>query len=137
MCLGLISSTKEQRGEFGTLVVVPGQLVNQWESELVKFCGDSLSVLKIARQNDFTNVSVEDLRQADVVIVAASVLRHDSYLDRLGYFSGHLQELRASKHRHVSDSVALRVYQVGTLRIPKPNKCYLPRALPAFAKIRD
>mmetsp|Transcript_22634 Transcript_22634/g.62827 ORF Transcript_22634/g.62827 Transcript_22634/m.62827 type:complete len:2149 (-) Transcript_22634:730-7176(-) len=71
----------------GTLVLVPPHLMKQWPSEIKKFTGDALQVEAIKTVGDLGRVTVEELKNADVVVVASSVLRSAKYYERLAQFS--------------------------------------------------
>ncbi|EWC46566.1 hypothetical protein DRE_04289 [Drechslerella stenobrocha 248] len=71
-----------------TLVIVPGHLSNQWESEIRKFTGSLFKVINIKTVNNLISCSIKTMMEADVVIVAASLFKSNAYLQRLAEFSG-------------------------------------------------
>jgi hypothetical protein len=82
-----------------TLVVVPSHLVGQWERESKKFL-KGVVVLKI----DATTMryTVEDLEEADIVIVSIDVLAKEPYWIQLARFAagGSLPKLGSSLTRY-------------------------------------
>jgi hypothetical protein len=70
-----------------TLVVVPPHLTNQWEGEIKKFLGSKYKVMKILDMKDLNSVTVSDLMEADIVIVALSVFKSPLYWSNLAGLS--------------------------------------------------
>lgn len=65
-----------------TLVVVPPALIDQWESEIHKFTA-SLTVLKVFDRATLANTKVEQILEADVVVIPIDILESNGYLDSL------------------------------------------------------
>ncbi|CAG8396624.1 unnamed protein product [Penicillium salamii] len=68
-----------------TLIVVPGNVLTQWASEIEKFLGTKYKVLTVDSINKTTIQQVQD---ADIVLVSWSILANDSYYNRLQRFTG-------------------------------------------------
>jgi site-specific DNA-cytosine methylase len=97
--LGLIASktgsSKKSKGEAeenidarfiatkATLVIVPPHLCKQWEGEVKKFCGDSFSVVVIYSKTDLNSLTINEVQEADIVIMSVSVYKSDAYFDSL------------------------------------------------------
>ena len=71
-----------------TLVVVPPHLMGQWPKEIEKFCGKTKRVLIIKDMTSFNNTTVEQIENADIVVVNFVVLSNDSYHERLARLGG-------------------------------------------------
>ncbi len=79
-----------KKGKFtlkATLVVVPAHLTKQWEGEIKKFLGSRYNVLKILDIASLNSVTVSDLIDADIVIVALSVFKSPLYWSNLAGLS--------------------------------------------------
>lgn len=70
-----------------TLIVVPPHLTNQWPSEIKKFAGEAYRVLKIQTQSDLNKVSVQQILDSDIVVVASTLFKSDKYLSNLAGFA--------------------------------------------------
>jgi hypothetical protein len=68
-----------------TLIVVPSNVFKQWVSEIDKFLADKYKVLAIESINKITIQQVQD---ADIVIMSWSILATDTYYNRLQRFTG-------------------------------------------------
>lgn len=72
-----------------TLVIVPSHLMGQWPREISKFLGSSKVVVTIKDIGSFNKLTVNDILQADIVIVNFSVLSgNNKYFPRLAHFAG-------------------------------------------------
>ncbi|KAK6543033.1 hypothetical protein TWF694_006963 [Orbilia ellipsospora] len=71
-----------------TLIIVPGHLSNQWESEIRKFTGGLFKVVNIKTMTQMNSCSLKSLMAADIIIVAGSLFKSVAYLQRLAEFSG-------------------------------------------------
>ena len=71
-----------------TLVVVPAHLMGQWPEEVAKFCGKSKRVVIIKDMSSFNNITVDDMKDADLVLVNFTVLSNDKYHERLARLAG-------------------------------------------------
>ncbi|KAJ3182529.1 hypothetical protein HDU85_002627 [Gaertneriomyces sp. JEL0708] len=72
-----------------TLIVVPPHLVEQWPSEINKFVGRELSILKIADVKDLNRHSIADFMAVDIIVLASRIFSSDIYW-------GHLTSLAAN-----------------------------------------
>ena len=96
--LGLIDSTSDTSEASSpstdlfsvnaTLVVVPSHLTGQWPNEINKFLGKSKRTITIKDMNSFNNLTVQDIEEADIVVVNFTVLSSDKYHERLARLSG-------------------------------------------------
>jgi hypothetical protein len=71
-----------------TLVIVPSHLMGQWPSEIKKFLGSTKTVLRINDMSSFNKLTVEDIQNADIILVNFNVLSGEKYFDRLARFAG-------------------------------------------------
>lgn len=72
-----------------TLVIVPPHLVKQWCSEITKFTKkDHLRVVAISTAANMNNTTIEDIKKADIVVVAASLFKSQNYLENLSSVAG-------------------------------------------------
>ncbi|OBZ73756.1 hypothetical protein A0H81_06364 [Grifola frondosa] len=100
--LGLIDCTsKEIRKEFAkvddmpgkipvkaTLVIVPPHLTRQWASEVVKFTGKRYKVVELSTATNLNPLTIEQVQEADIVIVASNLFKSSVYLENLQGFAG-------------------------------------------------
>lgn len=71
-----------------TLVIVPKHLTKQWVAEVAKFLrGYDDAVLTIFTNGDIAKLTVQRVREARIVVMAASVLGSKEYTARLGAFA--------------------------------------------------
>lgn len=66
-----------------TLIVVPPHLTRQWSSEVKKFVKAKLNVVIIGMMNDLNKVTIEDIIDADAVIIASNIFHSANYLENL------------------------------------------------------
>ena len=72
----------------GTLVVVPPHLTRQWGSEVIKFTGkDHFSIVIIQTASQINSLSIQDVIDADIVVVASSLFHGDVYQRNLESFA--------------------------------------------------
>ncbi|KIY49972.1 hypothetical protein FISHEDRAFT_40207 [Fistulina hepatica ATCC 64428] len=71
-----------------TLVIVPGHLCKQWEGEVRKFTGNKYRVVTIFTMSQLNSVTIEDIEEADIVIVAVTILRSIKYHENLTALAG-------------------------------------------------
>lgn len=71
----------------GTLVVVPPHLTRQWASEIKKFVGDHFIVETISTAANINSLTVEDVKDADIVVVASNLFHSSVYLSNLEAFA--------------------------------------------------
>ncbi|KAI8799644.1 hypothetical protein BJ742DRAFT_128160 [Cladochytrium replicatum] len=72
----------------GTLVIVPAQLVRQWQGEIEKFLPKECKVIAIVNLSHLNAVSVKAIQQADIVVMSSSVFVSDNYKANLAGFAG-------------------------------------------------
>ncbi|KAF3939398.1 hypothetical protein ABW19_dt0209882 [Dactylella cylindrospora] len=72
----------------GTLVIVPGHLTTQWETEARKFTANLFKIISIKTMSNLTKLPMKTLMGADIIIVAGSLFRSPSYLQRVAELSG-------------------------------------------------
>lgn len=75
-CVGAI-------GLKATLIIVPRHLVLQWREQVTKFLGNKYTVIEVQDIKVLTSRTVRDFKQADIIIVAASIFTSDLYLKNL------------------------------------------------------
>jgi hypothetical protein len=99
----------------GTLVVVPPHLTLQWKSEVVKFTADRYTVIVLSTVSNLNSITIEEIQEADLIIVASNIFKSPIYLDNLALLSGsadfpskegrhfnsHLDEVREALHTQV------------------------------------
>lgn len=67
-----------------TLIICPSHLVRQWESEIEKMYVN-MNVLKILTKTHHINISYEDIRKADVIIISQQFLFNFKYYPIVKY----------------------------------------------------
>ncbi|KIM21844.1 hypothetical protein M408DRAFT_29225 [Serendipita vermifera MAFF 305830] len=76
----------------GTCVIVPAHLVLQWKGEVTKFVQrigkHTPKVITLHQGTDINATTIEDIQEADVIIVASSMPNSEHYWDNLGSFAG-------------------------------------------------
>lgn len=76
----------------GTCVIVPAHLVLQWKGEVTKFVKNigkhTPKVVTLHQGNDINTTTIEDIQEADIIIVASSMPNSEHYWDNLGSFAG-------------------------------------------------
>lgn len=74
-----------------SLVVVPGHLTRQWASEITKFMGPqadkTYNVVKIENMSGLNALTIDDILDADIILMASTLPRSDVYLRNLEAFS--------------------------------------------------
>jgi ElaB/YqjD/DUF883 family membrane-anchored ribosome-binding protein len=75
-----------------TLIVVPGHLSKQWPSEIERFTGDLFNVVVIQNMKGLQQMSIAQLREADLIVVAVEVFDAETYWERFEYLSAQPQE---------------------------------------------
>ncbi|KAK4703476.1 hypothetical protein P7C70_g2742, partial [Phenoliferia sp. Uapishka_3] len=95
--LGLISSQLETAtiptdtdriGIKATLIIVPAHLTNQWPSEMKKFAADGFKLVTLKDINDLKKNTVQDFIDADIVLIADTILKSPKYWEYHGDFCG-------------------------------------------------
>lgn len=74
----------------GTLVLVPPHLVHQWTGQALKFLGisvDTDKILVIENVMRLEKISVQQIKQAVIIIVSWQVLISPTYMVRLSHFA--------------------------------------------------
>lgn len=76
----------------GTVVIVPAHLVLQWKSEVGKFISTmgkkAPKIITLHQGQDINSTTIEDIQEADIIIVASSMPNSEHYWDNLAAFSG-------------------------------------------------
>ncbi|EJD41795.1 hypothetical protein AURDEDRAFT_105919 [Auricularia subglabra TFB-10046 SS5] len=70
-----------------TLIIVPPHLGRQWVSEIEKFTGETYKYKLVNSLGDLNRLTIKDIQQLDIIVVATSVLRGDAYLENLADLS--------------------------------------------------
>jgi hypothetical protein len=71
-----------------TLVIVPPHLTRQWASEVVKFTGKRFKIVVISTASNLNPITIEDVQEADIVIVASNLFHSSVYLANLEALAG-------------------------------------------------
>lgn len=71
-----------------TLVVVPPHLTRQWGSEVKKFTGKRFKVVELATATNINALTIEDVQEADIVVVASNLFHSSVYLANLEALAG-------------------------------------------------
>lgn len=71
-----------------TLIIVPPHLTRQWESEVRKFTKSRFKVVTLHTASNVNSLKVEDVMEADIVIVASNLFKSQVYQDNLEAFAG-------------------------------------------------
>ncbi|KAF8075101.1 hypothetical protein FPV67DRAFT_1476000 [Lyophyllum atratum] len=83
----------------GTLIIVPPHLTRQWKSEVEKFTGKRFKVLLISTVANLNKCTIEDVQEADIVVVASNIFKSNVYLENLELLAA-AGELPAKEGRH-------------------------------------
>ncbi|EPS29387.1 hypothetical protein PDE_04336 [Penicillium oxalicum 114-2] len=71
-----------------TILVVPYNVFKQWADEISKFLGDKYKVLRLGTQKALNNVSVKQIREADIILIPWSIFHGSTYYQNMRYFTG-------------------------------------------------
>ena len=82
-----------------TLIVVPPHLTRQWGSEVKKFTQKRFKVVVISTVSNLNGIKIEDIQEADIVVVASNIFKSNVYLENLQLLAG-AGELPARDGRH-------------------------------------
>ncbi|THH27510.1 hypothetical protein EUX98_g6678 [Antrodiella citrinella] len=78
---------KDMKGKIptkATLIIVPPHLTKQWEKEVYKFTGKKrFKVVVIGTVGNLNKVTIEDIQEADIVVIASSIFKSGTYLENL------------------------------------------------------
>lgn len=70
-----------------TIVAVPAHLTRQWKAEIKKFLGGKYKAIVLETMTSLNQYTVEDILDADIILVASSLQKSEQYLARLAAFS--------------------------------------------------
>ncbi|KAI9724728.1 MAG: hypothetical protein M1812_000003 [Candelaria pacifica] len=71
-----------------TLIVIPGHLVSQWESEINNFLQPGrYNVLKIKTEIGLSHRTIQDFLNADIILIPSNLLNGATYLANLAKFA--------------------------------------------------
>ncbi|KAF9815099.1 hypothetical protein IEO21_04796 [Rhodonia placenta] len=82
---------KDMKGKIAvkaTLVVVPPHLTRQWASEVKKFTGKRFKVVVLSTASNLNSLTVDEVQEADIVVVASNLFHSSVYLANLEAFAG-------------------------------------------------
>ncbi|KAF9530466.1 hypothetical protein CPB83DRAFT_810873 [Crepidotus variabilis] len=88
----------------GTLIIVPPHLTKQWESEVKKFTGTRFKVHVITTASNLNSTKIEDIQEADMIVVASNIFKSGVYLENLQLLGG-AGELPNKDGRHFNDQL--------------------------------
>lgn len=71
-----------------TLIVIPHIMLPQWTSEIEKFLGNRYNVLIFQSAASFTSKTIQDVRNADIILVSWSVFNNGGYYQKMHKFTG-------------------------------------------------
>ena len=95
-----------------TLIIVPRHLIPQWTRQITKFLGKKYKVVIISATPTLTSQTVNDFKQADIIIVPASLLTAETYLQKLSLFAA-LPEAPATAGRALNTWLTRATERVG------------------------
>ncbi|KAL3447380.1 hypothetical protein BJX65DRAFT_318225 [Aspergillus insuetus] len=85
-----------------TLIVVPSIMLQQWQSEIVKFLGDKYKVLVFPSAAALAKTTIADIRDCDIILVSWSVFNTPAYYQRMQKFCG-APRVPSKPGRHFDD----------------------------------
>ncbi|KKK13442.1 hypothetical protein ARAM_000893 [Aspergillus rambellii] len=71
-----------------TLIVVPHIMIQQWQSEIVKFLGTKYRVLAFQSSVALTKACIRDISNGDIILVSWAVFNSPGYYQRMQKFTG-------------------------------------------------
>jgi hypothetical protein len=74
---------KGKIGTKATAIIVPPHLTKQWKSEGQKFAGNRFKTVVLSTATSLNSVTIEDIQEADLVVVASNLFRSSVYLANL------------------------------------------------------
>ncbi|GAA6003370.1 hypothetical protein JCM10207_000301 [Rhodosporidiobolus poonsookiae] len=81
-----------------TLIIVPSQLTAQWPAEVKKFTGSALKVLTIKSMADLKKKTIDDFRDANIIVVADTLFKSELFWPQLADFGGAKRDIRTDKN---------------------------------------
>lgn len=106
-----------------TLVVVPGHLTKQWNSEVIKFMGkNKMTVIVLSSVANMNTLTIQDVIDADIIIIASTLLKSPIYLENLEAFAagGSLPKTEGRYlNTRLDECLSTLAEQVERLRDPK------------------
>ena len=91
-----------------SLTIVPAHLCKQWPSEIRKFTKGAIDPITILDMNDFKKLTVEQVLEAEMIVVSESVFNSDLLWPALGDFSASqkgIGKTDKSANRHFRNTV--------------------------------
>ncbi|KAI8996425.1 hypothetical protein BD414DRAFT_477931 [Trametes punicea] len=83
-----VKSTKGHIATKATLIIVPPHLTRQWDSEVRKFTKNKFTVVVLHTASNLNALKIQDVIEADIVIVASNLFKSQVYQDNLEAFAG-------------------------------------------------
>ncbi|KAI9092807.1 hypothetical protein DFS34DRAFT_583593 [Phlyctochytrium arcticum] len=71
-----------------TLIIVPAHLLAQWPAEIAKFTGSAFNVLTLVHIGSLNKVSIQEIMDADIIVVGRSMVNCDGYWTNLTAVAG-------------------------------------------------
>ena len=98
----------------GTLVIVPPHLTRQWNSEVQKFTGKNrFKVVVITTVSNLNGVTIEEIQEADLIIIASNIFKSNVYLENLELLAA-AGELPTKEGRHFNAQLDKSLENLGT-----------------------
>ena len=89
-----------------TAVIVPPHLTKQWDSECRKFAGKRFKTVVLSTATSLNSLRIEDVQEADIVIVASNLFKSSVYLENLESLSAN-GALPAKDGRYFNDRLRM------------------------------
>ncbi|TFY66733.1 hypothetical protein EVG20_g4345 [Dentipellis fragilis] len=70
-----------------SLIVVPPHLTRQWKSEITKFIDKNYKVVVLTTAANLNSLTIQEVVNADIIIVAATLFKSQAYLENLEAFA--------------------------------------------------
>ncbi|KAG5647866.1 hypothetical protein DXG03_007790 [Asterophora parasitica] len=82
-----------------SLIIVPPHLTRQWKSEIEKFAKGRFKVEVIGTVANLNSVTISDIQEADIIVVASNIFKSNVYLENLQFLAG-VGEFPSKDGRH-------------------------------------
>ena len=133
ICAGKIINSKDQ-----TIIVVPQNIISQWESEICKFCGDSLTYMSIKEYSQIRDLynpgEIDFYKKFDILLITSilyqnliSILKDQRYnikrivFDEVDTLENIFDNISIEKERDVKGSLYIKTEAEKQEKILKDN----------------